>query len=276
VARHEIVALPSAGVLEALRSGRGERVAPTRGLAVFADPVFSVDDERLAAAGGTLADDPTRRAAPADRAGSLLSRAAEDLGGAGGVSRLPFTRREALALQALAPERTRLALDFDASREAVLDPQLATYRYVHFATHGLIDDRNPELSGLVLSLVDRGGRPQPGYLTSAEIFNLRLSADLAVLSGCRTGLGREVRGEGLVGLTRGFLYAGADRVVASLWKVDDAATAALMSGFYRQLLGGAGLRPAAALRAAQLELAREPRFAHPYFWAAFQLVGEWR
>jgi CHAT domain-containing protein len=152
---------------------------------------------------------------------------------------------------------------------------LSKYRVLHFATHGLLNSRNPELSGIVLSLVDEKGRPVDGFLRLNEIYNLNLSADLVVLSACQTGLGKEIKGEGLIGLTRGFMYAGAQRVVASLWKVDDAGTAELMKTFYRKMFREQ-MRPAAALRAAKVEMSRDPRWNSPYYWAAFQLQGEWK
>jgi CHAT domain-containing protein len=193
------------------------------------------------------------------------------------VPRLPFSRREAAAVTALAPAGQALsALDFAASRATATSDRLRDYRIVHFASHGLLDLENPELSGIVLSLVDEEGRPQDGFLRLAEVYGLRLRADLVVLSGCQTGLGRQFRGEGLVGLSRGFLNAGAARVVASLWKVDDRATAELMRRFYRAVLGAPALPPAAALREAQLAMAREERWAHPFHWAGFVLQGEWR
>ena len=133
----------------------------------------------------------------------------------------------------------------------------------------------PELSGVVLSLVNQKGQSEDGVLRLHEIYNLQLNADLVVLSACGTALGKEVRGEGLIGLTRGFMYAGAPRVAATLWKVDDAATAELMANFYRFMLKEK-LSPAAALRAAQLELRKQKRWHAPYFWAGFVLQGEWR
>jgi CHAT domain-containing protein len=190
--------------------------------------------------------------------------------------RLPFSRREARAALALVPaSERREALDFEASRATVTGGILGQYRVVHFATHGYVNSQRPQLSGIVLSLVDPAGRPQDGFLTASDLYNLDLNAELLVLSGCETALGRELRGEGLVGLARAFMYAGAPRVVASTWKVDDAATAALMSAFYRGMFKEK-LAPAAALRAAQLELQKGPRFRHPYYWAGFQLQGEWR
>jgi len=146
---------------------------------------------------------------------------------------------------------------------------------VHFATHSLLNNQHPELSGVVLSLVDEQGEPRDGFLRLHEIYNLKLNADLVVLSSCQTALGKQIKGEGLVGLTRGFMYAGAPRVVASLWKVSDTATAELMRRFYENILN-AKLRPAAALRVAQVSLLKEKQWAAPYYWAGFVLQGEWR
>jgi CHAT domain-containing protein len=166
------------------------------------------------------------------------------------------------------------ALSFDASRQTVIGDQLANYRMLHFATHGLVDNEVPELSGIVLSMFDRQGRRQDGFLQLYEIYNLKLSADLVVLSACQTAMGKDIKGEGIVSLTRGFMHAGAPRVVASLWNVDDSATADLMVRFYREMIVNK-LRPAAALRSAQLELSKEKRYQSPYYWAGFVLQGEW-
>ena len=199
-----------------------------------------------------------------------------DIRGRAGLARLPFSREEAASIAALARPKDMLsATDFAANRSAALGAALADYRVVHFATHGLIDSERPELSGLVLSLVTDRGAPQDGFLRLHDIFNMRLNADLVVLSACQTALGKEIRGEGLVGLTRAFMYAGAPRVVASLWQVSDLATAELMKRFYPGMLQR-HLPAAAALRAAQLDMSADPRWAPPYFWAGFVLQGDWR
>jgi CHAT domain-containing protein len=125
----------------------------------------------------------------------------------------------------------------------------------------------------MLSRVGERGEPVEGFLSLGDIYNLRLGADLVVLSGCETALGREVRGEGLVGLTQGFLYAGAGQVVASLWRVEDQATAELMSRFYRALLSE-HRTPAAALRLAQLAIRDDKRWRSPYYWSGFVLQGD--
>lgn len=270
VVDHEVIHLPSASVLAEMRAHLAGRKRAPKTVAVFADPVFGADDPRLGMSG--------KAAISADRPGpEALRRAARDVdGGSKPFERLPFSRREARSILTLAAkERSFEALDFAASRAAVTAVPLGEYRIVHFATHGLLDSRRPELSGLVLSLVDDRGDSIDGFLRLHDIYNLELPADLVVLSACRTGLGREVRGEGLVGLTRGFMYAGAERVVSSLWRVDDAATAELMKRFYGEMLGR-GLRPAAALRAAQIEMLQQSRWKHPYYWGAFVLQGEWR
>jgi CHAT domain-containing protein len=167
------------------------------------------------------------------------------------------------------------ATDFRANRAIAISPELGRYRIIHFATHGLLNSQHPLLSGLVFSLVDENGKPQDGFLRMHEIYNLQLPAELVVLSACQTALGEEIHGEGLVGLARGFMHAGARRVVASLWRVDDQATAQLMRHFYRGMLKEK-LRPAAALRAAQIEMSRHPRWSAPYYWAGFVMQGEWR
>ena len=192
------------------------------------------------------------------------------------LPRLDSTRREAEAILAAAsPGDSFKAVDFDASRQTATRPDLSQYRIVHFATHGLLNNKHPEVSGIVLSLFDEQGQPQNGFLRLHDIYNLNLPADLVVLSACNTALGKEIRGEGIVGLTRGFMYAGTARVVASLWKVEDDATAELMTRFYHNMLKE-GERPAAALRAAQVEMWNRKRWRAPYNWAAFVLQGEWQ
>jgi CHAT domain-containing protein len=176
----------------------------------------------------------------------------------------------------MVPEGERLgALGLDASKRTVAGAGLGRYRIVHFATHAVLDDEVPSRSGIVLSAFDADRRAQDAVLSLFDIYQLHLPADLVVLSGCRTALGREIRGEGLVGLTRGFMFAGAPRVVVSLWDVEDRATAELMKRFYAGLLVEA-LAPAEALRRAQLDLARDGRWSAPYYWAGFVLQGDWR
>jgi CHAT domain-containing protein len=192
------------------------------------------------------------------------------------LMRLRFSRQEADDIARLAGRNPNLkAVDFAANRDTALDGQLSDYRIVHFATHGLINNEHPDLSGIVLSLVDKQGRPQNGFLRLYDIYNLKLDADLVVLSACQTALGKQIKGEGLVGLTRGFMYAGAPRVVASYWRIDDRATADMMKRFYQSMLKD-GLRPAAALRAAQVSMLQDPRWQAPHYWAAFTLQGEWK
>jgi CHAT domain-containing protein/Tfp pilus assembly protein PilF len=290
VAEHEELAnLPAASVLAILRSEAGARKPAPKNLAVLADPVFSASDVRVN--NGPAAqqhNDAVRseleqkeKLSASNEASENLTRSANDLGlatGSGGpyLPRLPFSRREAMAILSLVPAGQGMkALDFNASRATVTGPELAHYRIVHFATHGLLDNEHPELSGLVLSLVDDHGKPENGFLDLEDIYNLNLSADLVVLSACETGLGKQIRGEGLVGLTRGFMYAGATRVVASLWSVDDEATKELMTRFYKAM-EQQGMSPAQALRQAQVAMMERGRWHDPYYWAGFVLQGEWK
>lgn len=281
---HEIVTLPSASVLAVLRREVEGRKPNPKAVAVFADPVFGDDDPRVQdrMRGAAAKSDRGQRhrqaqaATPAKTsdAGRGLRNAMR--GDLGSLPRLPFSRQEAEAIFAIAADTTDLkALDFRANRAMATSNELSEYRIVHFATHGLLNSERPEWSGLVLSQVDEAGRRQNGFLRLYEIYNLKLPAELVVLSACQTALGKDIRGEGLVGLTRGFMYAGAPRVVASLWQVDDLATAELMGKFYQGMLKD-GLRPAAALRAAQLAMFKTKRRQAPYFWAAFVLQGEWK
>jgi len=164
---------------------------------------------------------------------------------------------------------------FEATKQRLINERMKDYRILHLATHGLLNSEHPDLSGVILSLVDEHGKSVNGFLRLHDIYNLDLSADLVVLSACRTGLGKSVNGEGIVGLSSGFMYAGAKSVVASLWKVDDNATAEFMSYFYAAMLRD-GLPPAVALRTAKLEMRKQVRWREPFYWAGFVLQGEYR
>jgi CHAT domain-containing protein len=280
VTRHKMVNLPSASTLVVLRQEiqrRRQKQAPTGVLAVLADPVFTLDDEQQGrtstAPVAPLATGAGRDAAP----GAPSAPEDEEEISCDNLPNLsPLYRSRAEAREIsnfVQPSDRLLALGVDASLATATSGRLASYRYVHFATHGFVDSRRPEGSCLVLSLYDKSGRKQDGRLLLRAVYKLRLNAELVVLSACETALGQEVRGEGLVGLTRGFMYAGAARVLASLWNVRDSPTMALMVKFYSALLRQ-GLSPAAALQQAQVEMSRKGR--SPYQWAGFSLQGEWK
>lgn len=269
VASHEVVYEPSATALALLRETPRARLGGS--VAVLADPVFDASDQRVAAG------------AKAVRLPDELGRALRDVGETGGAGdafklrRLRHSAVEAESIVMAAPAGSWMkAVGFKANRATATSPELRGFGIVHFATHGILDDKHPELSGVVLSLVNESGQPENGFLRLGDIYKLTLPVDLVVLSACQTGLGKEVKGEGLVGLTRGFMHAGAARVVASLWKVDDEATAELMKHFYRHMLGGR-MPVASALRQAKLDMmqARE-QWREPYYWAGFVLQGDWK
>lgn len=265
VVDHEVVLAPSASVVGLLRQETANRKPASKMIAVLADPVFSNNDPRVVSG----------RTAPIVKSASIETlRSSEP--GIDGLRRLRFSRQEADEIARLAGSDSKLqAIDFAANRKLATSAELGHYRVVHFATHGIINNSHPELSGIVLSLVDEKGKPQNGFLRLYDLYNLKLSADLVVLSACQTALGKEIRGEGLVGLTRGFMYAGAPRVIASLWQIDDRASAEFMKRFYEAMLGQK-LRPAAALRAAQVSMSKDPRWRGPHYWAAFTIQGEWK
>jgi CHAT domain-containing protein len=286
---HEIVNLPSASVLAVLRSEVAGRGAAEKAVAVLADPVFEANDPRVTVARQNgparkgeaklttkAQSEPTALTAELGRALRAFNPTPGEASTRSQLTRLPFSREEAEAIAALVPaERVLKVTGFQANRATATKPDLGRYRIVHFATHGLLNAERPELSGLVFSLVDEMGKAQDGFLRLHEIYNLRLPVEVVVLSACQTALGKEVKGEGLIGLTRGFMYAGAPRIAASLWQVDDLATAELMKRFYTGMLKD-GLRPAAALRTAQLGLLKQKRYGAPFYWAAFVLQGEWK
>jgi CHAT domain-containing protein/tetratricopeptide (TPR) repeat protein len=271
VVEHEVVHLPSAAVLRELRRSREERPRPPAALAVLADPIFEKDDPRIQTVAQASTPAPSPEPPPSSLLASLLTR-----GGEGPFARLPWTRKEAEVITAEAAGRdVLLALDARASRDLATAGDLGRYRILHFATHGVLDSQRPALSALVLSQVDERGQARDGFLRLHDVYHLRLNADLVVLSGCETALGKTLRGEGIIGLTRGFFHAGASQVMASLWPVRDRATAELMQRTYRGMFRD-GLLASAALRQAQASMWRERQWRDPYFWAAFVLQGDWR
>jgi len=269
IVRHEIVTLPSASVLGVLRQETKERVPAPKGIAVFADPVFESNDARFSAR------TPETNVLGAPEVGLEVTRSASE-SGLMNFPRLRFSREEAKQILKFAPRNQSLAaLDFAASRDTATSSDLQDYRIVHFATHGIINSRHAELSGIVLSLVDQKGKQQNGFLRLYDVYNMNLKADLVVLSACQTALGRDIKGEGLIGLTRAFMYGGATRVVASLWQADDRGTAVFMSRFYEGLLSK-GMSAPAALRSAQVSMYQDKRWQNPRYWAAFTIQGEWK
>lgn len=269
VETNELVNLPSASVLAVLRHENGKRRLAPKTLAVLADPIFEKTDERFQTASVNKQKLEFVAVSRKRTRGNTETREGFEL------QRLPFTRREAEVISAFVPENQQeKLLDFAASRRSAMSPELANYRFVHFATHGILSNENPELSGIAFSMFDEKGKEQDGFLRVGDIYNLKFPAEMVVLSGCKTGLGKEIKGEGLVGLTRGFMYAGAKRVTVSLWDVNDEATSELMARFYKEMLGANKLTPAAALRQAQIAMLKDKRWQNPYFWSTFILQGE--
>jgi CHAT domain-containing protein len=296
LADYEITLIPSVSFLVAFRDRVEGVPGPSKNIAIIANPVFEKNDERLLSKqSGSLARIGLSQQGPAssgaateepdmkkmlretdrrrtEKAISQLLRDTESESGT--LPRLFSTQREALEIQSLAGLGNSLvAINFDANRKILTSGTLKDYRFIHFATHGFFDSLHPELSGIVLSLFDEQGRPQNGFIQISDLYNLNLSAELVVLSACQTGLGKQVKGEGVMGLTRAFMAAGAHRVVASLWKVDDDATSELMARFYRHLLKEKAT-PSAALRAAQLEISVKPKWRQPFYWAGFFITGD--
>ena len=279
--RNEIVYAPSASVIAAVRQQAGAAASAGRDLLLVADPVFNASDTR--ARGGADAQEGSEAArglALASAVSDIVEESApgaEAGGGGAQIARLPGTRAEAQGIAQLARGANRQAdiwLDLDASEANIETRDLKRYRVVHVATHGILDAERPQFTGLVLSLV--GNKDNDGFLRTDEVFNLRLGSPLVMLSACETGLGKEKRGEGIIGLTRAFMYAGAPTIGVSLWSVADRSTADLMTDFYRRLLMKEGTSATAAMRDAQRAMIAGKKYSAPFFWSPFVLVGDWR
>nr|MBD2212909.1 CHAT domain-containing protein [Nostoc linckia FACHB-104] len=275
---HEIVNLPSASTIAFQRQQLAKRQPAPKALAILADPVFNKTDCRFKDENCQEADKPqslnNNLDIPAQLQQSLLNRSAINLK-RNGWDRLLYTAKEAKAILNLIPSASSLkALSFDANYNWATSGALNQYRILHFATHGIVDPKEPHLSGILLSSYDKQGKYLiDNKLSLGDLFNQDYPAELIVLSACETGLGKDVNGEGLIGLTRGLMYAGAARVAVSLWQVSDEGTSILMQEFYKQMLRE-NKTPASAMRAAQMKLWQDGH--SPYEWAGFTVQGEWR
>jgi CHAT domain-containing protein/predicted negative regulator of RcsB-dependent stress response len=269
---NEVAGTPSISTLAAIRAEKSQAGSPDRLVAVIADPVFSRNDERLRneAPSGAIVSGATDQKSPESAQPPL-----RDLRRDSAPVRLTHSSEEAEAILAAAPRGTTMMVrGFDATCETVMSSDVRKYQILHFATHGFLDTEHPELSGIVLTMVDRSGAEKNGLMPLHDIYNLDLSAELTVLSACQTALGKDIKGEGMVGLTHSFISAGSKSVVASLWKVDDRATSILMADFYDSMLRQ-GMPTGAALRSAKLKMMQDKRWSAPYFWAGFVLQGEY-
>jgi CHAT domain-containing protein len=247
---HEIVGLPSAS-LQILSQRRNPRGKVSKTLAMLADPIFSRNDERV------------KNPNPSN---NIINTAPL-------FNRLPGTRKEASQISSLIPDSEKLVkFDAAANYSTATSNELSKYRFIHFATHGVFDSERPERSGVIFSSVNEKGEPQRSLLSTPDAFKLKLSSDLVVLSACTTALGQEIKGEGLIGVTGGLMYAGSKSVVSSFWDVDDGGTAELMSQFYINMLKQKQ-SPATALRNAQLYMWNTSQWQAPYYWAAFSIQG---
>lgn len=244
-----------------------------KGLALFGDPVFTISDQRIQQTSDITKNNYSNKTVVEKKNNYLESTLMEaGIHRSDTLVRLPGSRREVFAIKSLAKkQKCTLFLDFDANLENVNNVNLENTKIAHFSSHAIIN-KNPNLTGIILSLVDKNGQLIDGFLSIQKIFSLKLNAELVVLSGCQTSLGKEVKGEGLVGFGQAFAYAGAKRVLSSAWKIDDEATAKLMTRFYYHLFKF-NISPGAALRRAQIDMLKS-EYSDPYFWAAFTIQGE--
>jgi CHAT domain-containing protein len=268
IAKNEIVYEPSASLLNILPKIQTHKQLPTKDLLVFADPIFDETDTRLTAKSNNQSVLSTVL--------GLNLRDFRLMDANGKIPRLFATQAEADSIaETVGKSRTEVLSGFAANRERVLDSTISDYRMLHFATHGLVDVSRPEVSSIVLSQYDENGEKREGFLRLQDIYSLDLASDLVVLSACQSGIGKEIKGEGLMSLNNAFLQAGAKSVVSSAWKVDDDATNELMKKFYTNLVDKR-LTTSQALRQAQIEMSKSAQFSSPFYWAAFTVQGEFR
>ena len=275
LSQYEINNAPSATILGELREQARHRTVRPKTLVAFGNPVFAwTVKENESNANVASASLETRDVEPLRSALRHTERNKETFDPSV-IERLFYSGREIASLVDVASEaQSFVATDYAATRDQLLAIDLTQYAILHIATHGFLDPEHPEGSGLLLSTIDPSGKPLNGFVRLQDVYSLQAPLDLVVLSACNTGLGKDVRGEGLVGLTRGFMYAGATSVVASLWQVQDEATAELMKQFYIEMLEN-GLTPGDALRAAQNTIRKNPKWSSPHYWAGFILQGEY-
>ena len=271
--RFSIAYAPSASALAAVRSMNPQRSDWPKMLVAFGDPITHAH-VLVAKAEGPANAVRSAGAQSAPLAGVGPPGVYDAYAERGfSITRLPFTREEVLSISNLFPASQRqIYLGDQATEEIVKHEKLDQYRYIHFASHGFIDETVPGRSGILLSRDPSSG--EDGILQTGEIMHLKLNADLVTLSACSTGLGKLVNGEGILGVTRAFFYSGAHNLTVSLWNVNDSASSALMKAFYARL--NQGVPKSQALRQAKLSLLRDSnvQWHHPYFWAAFVLVGQ--
>jgi len=280
VKSNEIVYAPSASVVGAIKQQRAK--TDNRAVLVIADPVFNSNDARAKKGPAAATTDAELRglgiqSAVADVAGETPAPAANAAMEGLPLARLNGTRVEADQISKLAKASGGQAdvwLDLEANEDNLGTRDISKYRIIHVATHGLLNAERPQFTGVVLSLV--GNKTGDGFVRTDEVFNLRLGSPLVMLSACETGLGKEKRGEGVLGLTRAFMYAGAPTVGVSLWSVADKSTADLMTDFYQRLLSTTTpTTTSGALRGAQLAMISGKKYSAPFYWAPFVLVGDW-
>lgn len=264
---NEIISISSVSSVLASRKELKDKVFPEGLLLAIGDPVYSFEDIRIKGKQSKTSENGNEIAINGLNSVDIKR---EDM-----LSRLPYTRVEVDRIIKLATNlNAKLFTDFNANLENLVS-KAQYYKYTHIATHGILNTVEPELSTLILSLYDENGKKQEGFLTLNKIFGLNLNAELVTLSACQTGMGKRIRGEGDIGLTKAFLSVGAKRVLSSLWSVSDEGSAELMIRFYKNLFQ-VSASPSHALREAQTSMIKEKKWQHPFFWAAFQLQGDWK
>jgi CHAT domain-containing protein len=264
--KNEITFEPSASLLYLIKKSQKGQTENSKEMLIFADPIYSENDNRLTS--NLMSVSHLRGFVNKNNFPSKPSPIS--------FERLIASKEESKSItQTIGTNNTTLFSDFSANRDVFLNSNLKDYKIIHFATHGFIDVERPELSAIVLSLYDEEANKRDGFIRLHDIYGLNLNADLVVLSACDLGIGKDIKGQGLMSLTNGFLQVGAKSVVSSLWKVDDYATSELMNNFY-QILADEKITTTQALRKAKIKMRENPRYNSPYYWAAFNVQGDFQ
>ncbi len=258
VENNEIVLLPSLSLLaikDASKRLNSENVL------VVSDPVFSLDDERMQSANIVAKNNNQEE--------SILEISARALNLRSGEQRLPFTKVESDTIKTIYPEASVLT-GFDANMINLTGYAGKHLRIIHMATHGIINTQAPELSSLRLSSFTKTGERIKGFLTLSDIYDLDLSADIIILSACESGLGKDIKGEGVMSFSRAFLATGSSNVISTLWKIDDQFASIFMKDFYKNLKDNP-TDVVGALKRTQNKFINDPTWGNPFYWGAFTI-----
>lgn len=270
ITTHEVISIPSISSIFVMRqkpTKQKNNVNDVVSVAAFADPIFTLNDPRIKKIQKPLKENAEEIAH--NNVQRVIGKMSAFRGAE--LTRLHWTRNEVMQLKKLSPN-SKVWLDDQATLSELMKIGSYDFDVLHVASHGVFNLEHPELSGIILSLVDKNGNKIPSFLNSKDVLNLK-APEIVVLSACSTSLGKDVPGEGVVGLAQSFICAGAKKVITTLWNINDQATSVLMEKFYENLLIKK-MSVGESLRQAQIHMFQTQQYKHPYYWSAFTIQGE--